>query len=142
MKNPDPNVIHMDYSNEQHFVQSFIIKNRRERLLYELTTPEKRYDGVSRFCHQAKELLEPAKIIMEGEDMDRRPEFDCFVRQHNEIRRVLAIMPDGKTGAPCGACREFVAQLMIGRYQDVEIMLDYENEKIVTLDALTPEWWL
>ncbi len=47
----------MDYSNEQHFVQSFIRKARRERLLYELTTPEKRYDGVNRFCHQAKELL-------------------------------------------------------------------------------------
>ncbi len=89
-KNPDSNVIHMDYSNEQHFVQSFIRKNRRERLLYELSTPEKRYDGVSRFCHQAKELLDPSKIIMEGEDLDRRPEFDCFVRQHDEICFVLS----------------------------------------------------
>ena len=89
-KNPDSNVIHIDYSNEQHFVQSFIRKNRRERLLYELSTPEKRYDGVSRFCHQAKELLDPSKIIMEGEDLDRRPEFDCFVRQHDEICFVLS----------------------------------------------------
>ena len=60
----------------------------------------------------------------------------------NEIKRVLAIMPNGKTGAPCGACREFMAQLMIARYHEVEIMLDIENEKIVTLDELTPEWWL
>ena len=60
----------------------------------------------------------------------------------NEIKRVLAIMPNGKTGAPCGACREFMAQLMIGRYHEVEIMLDIENEKIVMLDELTPEWWL
>ena len=89
-KNPDPNVIHIDYSNERHFVQSFIRKNRCERLLYELSTPEKRYDGVSRFCHQAKELLEPSKIIMEGEDLDRRPEFDCFIRQHDEICFVLS----------------------------------------------------
>ena len=89
-KSPDSNVIHIDYSNEQHFVQSFIRKNRRERLLYELSTPEKRYDGVSRFCHQAKELLDPSKIIMEGEDLDRRPEFDCFVRQHDEICFVLS----------------------------------------------------
>ena len=89
-KNPDSNVIHMDYSTEQHFVQSFIRKNRRERLLYELSTPEKRYDGVSRFCHQAKELLDPSKIIMEGEDLDRRPEFDCFVRQHDETCFVLS----------------------------------------------------
>ena len=80
----------MDYSNEQHFVQSFIRKDRRERLLYELTTPEKRYDGVSRFSHQAKELLEPSKIIMEGEDLDRRPEFDRFVQLHNKICFVLS----------------------------------------------------
>ena len=83
-------VENMDYSNEQHFVQSFIRKNRRERLLYELTTPEKRYDGVGRFGHQAKELLEPSKIIMEGEDLDRRPEFDRFVQLHNKICFVLS----------------------------------------------------
>ena len=80
----------MDYSNEQHFVQAFIRKNRRERLLYELTTPERRYDGVSRFCHKAKELLDPSKIIMEGENLDRRPEFDRFIQQHDEICFVLS----------------------------------------------------
>ena len=82
--------IEMDYSIEQHFVRAFIRKNRRERLLYELTTPEKRYDGVSRFCHQAKDLLEPSKIIMEGEDLDRRPAFARFVQQHDEICFVLS----------------------------------------------------
>ena len=80
----------MDYSNERRFVQSFIRKNRRDRLLYELTTPEKRYEGVSRFCHQAKDFLEPSKIIMEGEDINRRPEFEQFVRQHDEICFVLS----------------------------------------------------
>ena len=80
----------MDYSNERHFVQAFIRKNRRDRLLYELTTPEKRYEGVSRFCHQAKDLLEPSKIIMEGEDINRRPEFEQFVWQHDEICFVLS----------------------------------------------------
>ena len=73
---------------------------------------------------------------------ERNAMFNMITNGENEIRRVLAIMPDGKTGPPCGACREFMAQLMIGRYQDVEIMLDYEHEKIVTLDVLTPEWWL
>ena len=80
----------MDYPNEQYFVQTFIRKDRRERLLYELTTPGKRYDGISRFCHQAKELLDPAIIIMEGEDLDRRPEFDRFLRQHDETCFVLS----------------------------------------------------
>ncbi|MCR4963504.1 MAG: hypothetical protein K6B40_06480 [Firmicutes bacterium] len=82
----------MDYTAEHHFVQAFIRKSRRERLLYELTAPKKRYDGISRFCHQAKELLDPAKIIMEGEDMDRRPEFARFVRQHEEV--CLLLSPD------------------------------------------------
>ena len=80
----------MDYPIERYFVQTFIRKDRRKRLLHELTIPEKRYDGISRFCHQAKELLEPSKIIMEGEDLDRRPEFDRFLRQHNEICYVLS----------------------------------------------------
>ena len=80
----------MDYSNERQFVQAFIRKNRRERLIYELTTPEKRYDGVSRFCHQARELLDLSKIIMEGEDLERRPEFGDFVQQHDEPCFVLS----------------------------------------------------
>ncbi len=28
------------------------------------------------------------------------------------IRKVLAVMSDGKTGTPCGACRELMVQLM------------------------------
>ena len=73
---------------------------------------------------------------------ERNAMFNMITNGDNEIRRVLAIMPDGKTGAPCGACREFMAQLMQGKYESVEIMLDYENEKIVTLAELTPHWWL
>ena len=40
-------------------------------------------------------------------------------------------MPDGKVGgAPCGACREMMVQIMPGEYQDIEILLDYTEEKI------------
>ena len=73
---------------------------------------------------------------------ERNAMFNMITNGENEIRRVLAIMPNGKTGAPCGACREFMAQLMIGKYESVEIMLDYEHEKVVTLRELTPKWWL
>lgn len=73
---------------------------------------------------------------------ERNAMFNMITNGENEIRRVLAIMPNGETGAPCGACREFMAQLMIGKYESVEIMLDYEREKVVTLQELTPEWWL
>ena len=27
-------------------------------------------------------------------------------------------------------------------YKDIEIMLDYENDKVITLGELTPEWWI
>ena len=58
------------------------------------------------------------------------------------IRRVVAVNWDGKAMPPCGACRELLAQLMPGDYRAVEVMLDYENDRIVTLGQLTPEWWI
>lgn len=27
-------------------------------------------------------------------------------------------------------------------YKNVEVMLDYEKNEIVTLEALTPRWWI
>ena len=73
---------------------------------------------------------------------ERNAMFHMITCGENEIKRVLAIMGNGKCGAPCGACREFMAQLMPGKYQNVEIMLDFESEKIITLGELTPEWWI
>ena len=73
---------------------------------------------------------------------ERNAIFKMLTNGENEIKKVLAVLPDGKTGAPCGACRELMVQLSPANYKDIEIMLDYENEKIVNLGALTPEWWI
>ena len=73
---------------------------------------------------------------------ERNAIFNMITNGDNEVKRVLAIMSDGKTGAPCGACRELMTQLMPKSYQRVEIMLDYKKEKVVTLGELTPEWWI
>lgn len=73
---------------------------------------------------------------------ERNAIFSMITAGENEIAKVLAIMPDGKTGAPCGACRELMVQIMPETYKSVEIMLDYENGKVVTLGELTPEWWI
>ncbi len=73
---------------------------------------------------------------------ERNAMLNMITNGEHEIRRVLAIMPDGKTGAPCGACREFMTQLMPRKYQNVEIMMDYETGKTATLGELTPEWWV
>ena len=73
---------------------------------------------------------------------ERNAIFNMLTNGEQEIRKVLAVMPDGKNGAPCGACRELMVQLMPKTYRDIEIMLDYESEKIITLGELTPNWWI
>ena len=111
----------MDYSQERRFVESFIVKNRRERLLYQLTTPEKRYEGVSRFCHRAKDLLDPKKIIMEGEDLERRPEFESFLAAHDELCLVLS--PDFYVDEQFLPLKEAVKQALLS-FDAVLIMGD------------------
>lgn len=73
---------------------------------------------------------------------ERNALFNMITNGEGRIKRVLAIMPDGKTGAPCGACRELMVQLMPQEYKTIEIMLDYEKDRVVTMAELTPEWWI
>ena len=73
---------------------------------------------------------------------ERNAIFNMLTNGEQVIRKVLAVMSDGRTVAPCGACRELMVQLMPESYKDIEIMLDYEKEKVVTLGELTPEWWI
>lgn len=73
---------------------------------------------------------------------ERNAIFNMITNGESEISRVLAIMPDGRSGAPCGACRELMVQLMPDNYKDIEILLDYENERTITLGEITPEWWI
>ena len=60
----------------------------------------------------------------------------------HRISKVIAIMPDGNSGAPCGSCRELMTQLMPEDYRNIEIMIDYSAGKVKTLGELTPEWWI
>lgn len=73
---------------------------------------------------------------------ERNAIFNMITNGEQELRRVLAIMPDGRTGPPCGACRELMVQLMPRTYGGIEIMMDYESGRSVTLGNLTPEWWI
>ena len=73
---------------------------------------------------------------------ERSAIFQMLTNGEQEIVKVLAVMPDGRTGAPCGACRELMVQLMPETYPGIEIMLDYETGRTVTLGELTPEWWI
>ncbi len=76
----------------ESFVNSFIVKSRRERLLFELSSPARRSDGLERFCHHAKDLVDPSKVRLEGQDLEFRPEFKDFVKKHPGT--CLVISPD------------------------------------------------
>ena len=73
---------------------------------------------------------------------ERNTIFNMIINGEDAIKRVVAVNWDGKVLAPCGACREFIVQLMPNNYKNVEIMLDYDNEEIVTLGELTQKWWI
>ena len=73
---------------------------------------------------------------------ERNAIFSMITNGEQEIKKVIAIMPDGKSGAPCGACRELMVQLMPDRYGEVEVLVDFDKEEIVTLGELTPKWWI
>lgn len=74
---------------------------------------------------------------------ERNAIFNMITNGEQEIDKVLCIMSDGSGGAPCGACRELMVQLMPhGKYKDIEIMLDYARGRTVRLGEITPEWWI
>ena len=77
---------------------------------------------------------------------ERNAIFNMLTNGEQEIDKVLCISPragEGNAGgAPCGACRELMVQLMPGRYHDIEIMMDLRAGRIVKLGELTPEWWI
>lgn len=53
---------------------------------------------------------------------ERNAIFHMITNGESIIQKVIAIMPD--------------------TYQNIEIMLDYNKGKVVTLGTLTPEWWI
>ena len=58
----------------------------------------------------------------------------------SKIVKMLIIMPDGKIGFPCGACRELMMQLSPNS-GNIEILTDYKSRKTMLLKDLVPAWW-
>lgn len=58
----------------------------------------------------------------------------------SQIEKMVAVMDDGSVGAPCGACREFMMQLDKDS-ANIEILMDLDTRRTVTLGELTPHWW-
>lgn len=77
---------------------------------------------------------------------ERNAIFNMITNGEYEIKKVLVLIQNDdkliEGGAPCGACRELMVQLMPEKYKDIQIMLDYNTNKIKTLGELTPDWWI
>ena len=74
---------------------------------------------------------------------ERNAIFNMITNGEQEIDKVICIMPDGHAGgAPCGACRELMVQLMPKEYGEIEIMMDFDSGRIMKMNELCPEWWI
>ena len=47
---------------------------------------------------------------------ERNAILSMITNGEQEIDKVLCILPDGSSGAPCGACRELMVQILAGKY--------------------------
>lgn len=59
----------MDFDYEQFFVQHFIVKNKRERLQFELLNERKRQKAISRFNHGTMKYIDGRNLIYSGNDI-------------------------------------------------------------------------
>lgn len=73
---------------------------------------------------------------------ERNAIFHMLTNGDDTIHRVIAISSKGEAMAPCGACRELMVQLNPESYREIEVMLDYQNGRVVKLGELTPDWWV
>ena len=78
------------YEAERRFVETYIRKSRRERLLYELTSPKKRSRGLDRFCHTLPSLIDSQRIVISDGNLSERKEFRDFVKTHDEVCVILS----------------------------------------------------
>ena len=72
---------------------------------------------------------------------ERNAAANMITMGEQRITKLVAIMPDGEVGAPCGACREFLVQ-MDKANENAEVLMSYGENKTVTLKDLTPCWWI
>ena len=71
----------MVHEIEKKFIQQFILKEKRDRLLYELGG-KKRQHGIGRFCHNAQELLISEKVIASGDALSPDTIIDTAEKYH------------------------------------------------------------
>ena len=71
---------------------------------------------------------------------ERNAMANMITNGESQIDKVVAVMPDGRVGPPCGVCREFMMQLDKDS-GDIEILMDLDTERTIRLKELMPDWW-
>ncbi len=71
---------------------------------------------------------------------ERNAMANMITHGETQVDKMVAIMPDGKVGLPCGVCREFMMQLDKNS-GEIEILVDYKTKKTVRLGEIIPDWW-
>ncbi|WP_167957545.1 hypothetical protein [Anaerosporobacter faecicola] len=56
----------MSLEYEEEFVEKFLTKNKRERLLFELSSTKKREHAIGHFCHNTLDYIDENKIVYMG----------------------------------------------------------------------------
>lgn len=71
---------------------------------------------------------------------ERNAVANMITNGEHEIEKLVAVMPDGSVGSPCGACREYLMQLSPDS-GEIEILTDLKEHRTVRLKELVPDWW-
>ncbi|MBD5134784.1 MAG: hypothetical protein HDT39_02285 [Lachnospiraceae bacterium] len=77
----------MNNKFELEFVNNYIAKGKRERILYELTSKKKRKNAISRFCHNTLEYIDKNKVVYAGNSISV-----------NELEKLIKNIQRIKTG--------------------------------------------
>lgn len=110
-----------DEKIEQFFVNNFVVKNRRQRLLYELSG-KKRIDGMMRFCHGTLNLIIKEKIIASGTDL-YETEILHIIRQHTNAGNAYIMAYDEEIDA-CSCSVQEALKKVLGNGMAAIVVID------------------
>ncbi len=71
---------------------------------------------------------------------ERNAIFNMLTNGESQIAKIVCVMSNGNVGTPCGACRELIMQLDRDS-KDIQILIDKNEYKTITMDKLMPDWW-
>ena len=100
------------YITEKTFVNTYIRRERQERLLFELCSAKKRYRGLDRFCHSAEDLLDMRKVIMRGYGLSDTAEIKRYADKHTG--RCVILSPDPALDKLSGTLKEALSVCALG----------------------------